>query len=327
VGLFSRKQQPAQTQQPAGPTRPTIDKALRDPAARQLITALERRDWPSARGFLQSVRDPDDHAFYISICADVPGVQEWIGEWVAAEPQSTLPLLVQGAHGVFWAWEARGAARAEHTQQQQFELFFKRLRFAENCLDDVVDRDPYDTTARAFLLTSGVGRQVDLDEEQRRFQDVVKRYPLHKWAHGAMQQYLCRKWFGSHEQMFAFARQTSGYAPPGSQLHGGLVEAHIEMWLDLPSGEDVEYMKRPDVVAEIRTAAERSILHPAYQRRPGWPKLHNSFAFAFWQTGDMQAAADQFGLIGGGYITDHPWHYMGGADPVEYYMQAHGGWR
>jgi hypothetical protein len=99
------------------------------------------------------------------------------------------------------------------------------------------------------------------------------------------------------------------------------------MWLDLPSGEDVEYMKRPDVVAEIRTAAERSILHPAYQRRPGWPKLHNSFAFAFWQTGDMQAAADQFGLIGGGYITDHPWHYMGGADPVEYYMQAHGGWR
>jgi hypothetical protein len=321
VGLFSRKQQ-GKGQQPDGAPRPAIDKAQRDPAARQLITALERRDWPSARGILQSVRDPDDHAHYVSVCAGVDGVQDWIGEWVAAEPQSTLPLLVQGAHGVFWAWEARGAARAEQTKQDQFELFFKRLRFAENCLDEVVDRDPYDTTARAFLLTSGVGRQVDMEEQQRRFDDVVKRHPTHRYAHSAMQKYLCRKWFGSHEQMFAFARQTSGYAPPGSLLHGALVEAHIEMWLDLPSGDDVAYMQRPEVGAEIRAAAERSIWHPAYQPRLGWPGVHNSFAFAFWQCGDTRAAADQFRLIGDAYVTEHPWHYRGGGDPVDYYLDA-----
>ncbi|GAA4461108.1 DUF4034 domain-containing protein [Phytohabitans houttuyneae] len=321
MGLFSRKQ-PGKGQQPGGAPKPAIDKAQRDPAARQLITALERHDWPSVRGFLQSVRDPDDHAYYVSVCADVDGVQDWIGEWVAAEPESTLPLLVQGAHGVFWAWEARGAARAEQTSRDQFDLFFKRLRFAENCLDEVADRDPHDTTARAFLLTSGVGRQVDMEEEQRRFDDVVKRHALHRYAHSAMQKYLCKKWFGSHEQMFAFARRTSGYAPPGSPLHGGLVEAHIEMWLDLPSGDDVAYMQRPEVGAEIRMAAERSIWHPAYQPRLGWPGLHNSFAFAFWQCGDTRAAADQFRLIGDAYITAHPWHYRGGGDAVDYYLDA-----
>lgn len=34
---------------------------------------------------------------------------------------------------------------------------------------------------------------------------MVKRHPFHRIAHEQMLQYLCRKWFGSHEEMFAFA--------------------------------------------------------------------------------------------------------------------------
>ncbi|GAA4679250.1 hypothetical protein Prum_044030 [Phytohabitans rumicis] len=282
---------------------------------------MERRDWPTARDFLSKVTDRDDHAFYVSICADVSGVQEWIGQWVAAEPQSTLPLLVQGAHGVFWAWEARGSAYAEHTQQEQFDLFFKRLTFAENCLDDVADRDPYDTTARAFLLNSGIGRQVDLAEQQRRFSEVVKRHPQHKWAHGAMQQYLCEKWFGSHDQMFAFAREISRYAPPGSPLHGAIAEAYIEKYLDLSrTGGGSAYMEQPEVGAELTAAAERSVFHPAFQRRPGWPRLFNSFAFALHLSDQYQAAYRVYQIIGDDYITEHPWDYYNSDRPVDYFL-------
>jgi hypothetical protein len=317
MGLFNRKQASG----PAPQVGPVIDKCQGDPGARHLRAAMERRDWPTARDFLSSVTDRDDLAFYVSICADVPGVQDWIGQWVAAEPQSTLPLLVQGAHGVYWAWEARGSAYTEHTQQEQFDLFFKRLKFAENCLDDVADRDPYDTTARAFLLTSGVGRQVDLAEQQRRFSEVIKRHPQHKWAHGAMQQYLCEKWFGSHDQMFAFARETARYAPPGSSLHGGIAEAHIERYLDLSrTGGGAAYMEQPEVGAELVAAAEQSVFHPAHQRRPGWPRLFNSFAFALHLSDQYQAAYRLYRIIGDEYITEHPWDYYNADRPVDYFL-------
>jgi len=298
--------------QPAQPAQPAlvVDPTLGDPAAAQLRAWLTQRDWPAARDFLSSVTDPDDRAFYLSIAADTPGVEQWIGQCVAAEPHSTLPLLVQGARAVYWAWDARGEKRAEYTSQEQFREFFRRLRFAENCLDEVVERDPEDVTAWSFLVTSARGRQVDRAEAQRRFDEVVKRHPYHHMAHEQMLQYLCRKWFGSHEEMFAFARSAAAESPPGSPLGELVATAHIERWLDLPSGEDAAYMTQPEVVAELHRAADHSIRSPYYRPRPGWPAVHNVFAFAFCLAGEWAAAADQFDIIGDRIAWI--WGYLGG---------------
>ena len=180
--------------------------------------------------------DPDDRAFYLTVAADTPGVEQWIGQCVAAEPYSTLPLLVQGARAVYWAWEARGGYGAEHPSQEQFGEFFRRLRFAENCLDEVVERDPDDVAAWTFLVRCARGRQVDRVEAQRRFDEVVKRHPYHRIAHEQMLQYLCRKWFGSHEEMFAFARSAAAASPPGYPLAGLVAIAHIERGSTCPAG-------------------------------------------------------------------------------------------
>jgi hypothetical protein len=316
VGLFSGKNEP--TPPPAGPE---IDPCQGDPAARFLRAALERRDWPTARDFLSSITDRDDHAFYLSICGDVAGVQDWIPRWVAAEPRSTLPRLVQGVHAVYWAWEARGAAYADQTPQSRLQLFFHRVVFADNCLDEVAQRDPHDTTARAFLLNSGIGRQVDINEQGRRFTEVVRRHPHHKWAHGAMQQYLCAKWHGSHEQMFAFARQAARNAPAGSPLHGAIAEAHLEKYVDLGrAGASAGYLEQPEVTAELMAAAERSVLHPAYERRPGWPRLHNTFAFVLHRADQYQEAYRLYQEIGDDHITEHPWDYWNPERPLDYFL-------
>lgn len=310
MGLFSRK--PANVATPAAaPARPTlpIDPSMADPAAAHLRTWLAQRNWPAIREFVTSVTDADDRAFYLGIAAEVDGVQEWIGEWVAAESYSTLPLLVQGSHAVHWAWRARGAKSSELTGQEQFREFFRRLRFAENCLDEVVERDPEDVTAWTFLVKSARGRQVDRTEAQRRFDEVVKRHPYHRIAHSQMLQYLCKKWFGSHEEMFAFARDATSAAPPGSPLANLIAEAHIEKWLDLPSGEDVSYMTQPEVIAELHAAADRSVRHPYYRPQPGWPTVHNSFAFAFVCAGEWAAAVEQLDIIGD-RATDWPWSYF-----------------
>jgi hypothetical protein len=135
-----------------------IDPTQGDPRARALIDAFGARDWRTARDVLVAASDPDTRAYLMEIVGDVDGVQDWIGEWADAEPDSTLPLLVRGCHAVHWAWEARGALRAEYTTKDQFREFSHRLRAAENLLDEVVDRDPDDVTARTWLVMSSWGR-------------------------------------------------------------------------------------------------------------------------------------------------------------------------
>ncbi|MEV4542921.1 DUF4034 domain-containing protein [Micromonospora echinaurantiaca] len=292
-----------------------VDPAKGDPLARTLREALQRRDWHTARDLLTPVSDPDDHAFYLSVAAGVPGVQDWIGEWIDAEPRCTLPVLVRGTHAVFWAWEARGGARASQTRQEQFQEFWRRLKLAENCLDEVAERDPDDTTARAFLVTSARGRQVDRDEAQRRFDEVVARHPWHRIAHEHMLQYRCEKWFGSHEEMFDFARAALAKAPAGSPLGQLVPTAHLEKWLDLPSGEDAAYLDDDAVRAELNAAADHSVRHPDYHARPGWPTVHNLFAMAFAMAGDLRSAAGQFEVIGD-LVTEWPWQYLNGRDPA-----------
>lgn len=303
--FFKRR---AQEIQEAPAPRPVVDPCLGDAAARALHGWLTQRNWPAARDFLQTVTDPDDRSFYMGVCAEVKGVQDWIEQWVAAEPYSTLPLLVRGAHGVYWAWEARGAARADQTSEEQFREFFRRLKMAENCLDAVIERDPADATAWSFLVTSAMGRQLDRDETGRRFAGAVAQHPWHRRAHTAMLQYLCQKWYGSHEEMFAFARQAAANAPAGSPLAALVADAHIEYWLDLPSGDDTKYMSQPEVVAELNAAADQSVRHPAFRRRPGWPAIHNTFAFAFTCATDYRSAVGQFEVIGD-MLTEWPWRY------------------
>ncbi|GGM32004.1 MULTISPECIES: hypothetical protein [Micromonospora] len=307
---FRRRARQEQQESPAL----SIDPAQGDPTAEALIAAFELRDWPTARDLLTPVTDPDDRAFCLGVVAQVDGVQDWIGEWIDAEPRSTLPMLVKGAHALHRAGQARGSARAAQTSQEQFREFHKGLKFAENCLDEVVDRDPEDVTARALLVQSARGRQVDPAEARRRFDAVVERYPWHRVAHEAMLQYLCRKWSGSHEEMFEFARGAAAKAPAGSTLGKLVMVAHLEMWVDLPIGEDADYIGQPEVLAELNAAADHSVRHPDYRRRPGWPNVHNAFAMAFAMAGDLSSAAEQFEVIGD-LVTPFPWQYHS-SDPV-----------
>lgn len=289
-----------------------IDPAAGDPQARALIDALTARDRDTVRDIFGTATDPDTHAHLMEYAGTVTGVQEWVGDWVAAEPGSTLPLLLRGCHGVFWAWEARGAKRAEYTGQDQFREFHRRLRIAENSLDEVVARDPDDLTARTWLVTSSRGRQVDHGEAAARFAEVVKRHPQHLVAHEQRLQYLCAKWFGSETEMFAFAREATAAAPDGNLVPEMLAVAHIEKWLSLPEGEDDEYMRTAAVRADLLSAVHKSLLHPAFRPGLGWITRANTFAMALEKATEFDTAARVFDLIGD-RVTSWPWAYNGDA--------------
>ncbi|MEV4133370.1 DUF4034 domain-containing protein [Dactylosporangium sp. NPDC049742] len=290
-----------------------VDPAQGDPEATRLIAAAKRGDWQAAAETLRDVEHPDDRYFYCRVLGEHAGDGAWIDEWIAAAPSKATPLTVKGLHAIDWAWQARGNGRASTVSEDAFKVFFRRLKLAEDCLDDATDLDADDPTPWVGLVTLGRARQLGLDETRRRFDEAVRRHPLHRDAHSHMLQQLCRKWSGSHELMHDFAESAAAAAPPGSPLGVLVADAHIEHWLDLPEGEDGEYMRSPEVGERLRLAADRSVRHNRYERRPGWAAGDNAFAMAFTLNGDRPAAAERFDVLGD-RVTRWPWSYLATPD-------------
>src|SRR6202035_4716733 len=103
----------------------------------------------------------------------------------------------------------------------------------------------------------------------------------------SMIQALAAKWFGSHEEMFEFARSASAQAREGHSVHRVIAEAHLEKWLNLPressdgKARQAGYFSDELVRREIRWAADGSIRSPAYMTGRTTPGDRNIFAGCF----------------------------------------------
>jgi hypothetical protein len=303
VGRFGLKGRNAQT-----PTL-IIDPCMGDVPARELRTAALDGNWQFVREFLMNVDDPDDRYFYLNVAADLPGPQPWVERWTNAEPTSALALLVRGTHEVHWAWQARSARHAKYVSAEQRQTFVDRLRVAETHLDESAELDPSDPAPWAQLISCGMGRQVGPVEAMRRFNAVTARHRWHIGAHLRMLQQLCVKWGGSHEEMHKFAEETVATMPAGCGLGSLIAWAHFEEWTRLPAEEKGGYISRPEVATSIASAADLSVRHPDYVRRPGWPNAHAIFACTFNTTEQWAAAAEQFDVLGD-VVTILPWIYF-----------------
>jgi hypothetical protein len=290
------------------------DPTFGDPVARRIRDELARGSTETVRRVLATTADPDLRSFYVSVATDWPGRPGWLDAWVAAEPRCAEAHLLRGVHGIGWAWEARGAARADHTGRDRFALFFERLGPADADLQKAADLAPRDPEPWAHLVTTARGLQLGKEDLARRFMEVIARHPWHRRAHTQMLQGLARKWSGSHTLMFNFARERALTAPEGSPLGGLIVEAHFEMWIDLDSEPEQDaYFRNLTVLAELHAAADRSVRSPYWRPYRHDGRAHNLFAAAFALAGDFPAAAHQFAAAQG-QITQEPWNHLGGED-------------
>lgn len=299
MGLFGRFTRPA----------PRLDADSWDPDLAGMRAAAVRRDWPALRERLGGIPDGQERTWLLGRVGDVDGIERWIPAVIAAEPDSALALLVSGARRVSWAWEARTALQAKHVSREQFKTFHERLRVAEEELYEVAEREPGWVAPWYFLQISGRGLQVGQEVSRLRFEAAVSRCPEHLGAHKQQLQQVCAKWSGSHEEMHGFARTSMLKGSEGGPLGELVALAHLEHWLELDGGEDTAYIRRPDVVAELHEAADRSVRHPAYERPRDWISAFNTFAMAFSLAGEKKAAAGLFNALEG-RVMDFPWQYI-----------------
>lgn len=305
---------------PAPAPSPILDPGFADPVIAAVRSQLEAGNTSELESLLASVRHPDDRYFYVERLSDATQ-GAWLGDWIKREPKSPAANLVGGVYMIHAAWRIRGSGYASSVPPEAWDKFFERLRCAEDLLQLAAALDKADPTPWAFLLRTARGLQLENDEAHARFERVRQLAPYHRPAHSQYLQGLCEKWGGSHEKMFAFARETSQAAPPGVAVHALVAEAHVERWLAEESeGPSAAYFTDPQVREEIAGAAAA-----CFTALPGCPqgidsiRSRNYFAFCFHLAGDAIRANEHFHAAGN-WVTDYPWCFLG--KPLEAFARA-----
>ncbi|RFU40263.1 hypothetical protein DZF91_18075 [Actinomadura logoneensis] len=306
-----------------------LDPTFGDPEARELAAATAKGDTDLLRRVAAETGDADRRSFLLGVAVDHQGRPDWLARWPEEEPGEALAHLARGAHGIAWAWEARGTARAEMTGSEQFREFRVRLGVAERDLLRAAELAPDDPEPWAHLLTTARGLQHGPEELGRRFAEVIARHTWHYRAHAMMLQGVAPKWSGSTGLMFNFARARAAAAPPASPLVSLVVEAHLETWLDEPDGEPAEtepaetesgHFADAAVQRELRAVAARLASATDAPVTPALSRARNLLAFGFALGGDQFAAAEQFAAIGP-HVTESPWYHLAG-DIIENFTAA-----
>lgn len=290
-------------------------RALGDTRVLALVEAADAGDWEAVKDALAPFDLGSDHDVLDQL-AELDGVQDWIGRAVEEdEEHRATALLISGARHVSWGWEARTSERAANVTRDQWRVFHERLRVAEEHLFEAAELRPEWVTPWRRLLTSGRGMSLGPVINETRFDAALRRDPLDLETHIDRLSQLQPRWGGEPGQALAFAREAFARAPRGHRIGCVVAMAHIEDWVE---SDRADCLETPGIQDELRNAADHSILHPAYARRPGWQGDFNTFAMALSLAGERHTVGRVFQALDGAY-TSWPWKYL--AEPEKQFAR------
>lgn len=168
-------------------------------------------------------------------------------------PKSAVGFLVKGDYNIHRAWQARGSGTADTVSEHGADTFHGRLVTAQQALLRAAEMDPADPTPYALLQTVAKGLPTVTKEVATTWLDEArKRDPRNREAHRGHLSLLCKKWCGSHEEMYSFARRTLDECHPGCPLKTLLFQAFCEHHLYLTAFEQDPRVK--EKVLRMRSA-------------------------------------------------------------------------
>lgn len=297
---------------------PQFDSALIYPPLATARAAFPARDWAPIRAVLETL-DWTGRRAVVRDLADQDWAEDMLRAAVARDPSDLITAAALGDAIIAAGWRIRTAARAKYVSQAQFAALHSHLCRAEQILIDVTARDPGHALAWVSRLTTARGLGLGQNEARRRYDRCVQAVPNFVPAQRSLAQQLCPKWSGSWSALHAFAQECVAKAPEGGHSAIVVVDAHMEHWVDLDGAENATYWQRADVRQEVRAAAERSVLHPAFAMTWGWAAVASGFAAALSRIDDLPAAAFCFQKLGT-VATDDGWSYL--RDPERAFADA-----
>lgn len=207
-------------------------------------------------------------------------------------------LLWAGAARVQAAWKIRTAARARDVGAERFRRFHAFLEPAAEPLLRAAGLDDEDPDPWNILQWYCMGMGIRREDSDKMWLQLCARDSWHWAGRVTRLQVLCEKWYGSHEEMFAFARETAALASPGDPCLTLLPQAHREYVVVLLDGAETvgdigrrvrAHFSAPGVAAELAEAADR------WEKGDGGHPEHRAqaheFGAALYYAGERERAA------------------------------------
>lgn len=303
--------------------KPIYDPTLGDSLARRILEDAKAEKVDKVINQIAPIRTGqwDKRNFYVDLAGEHITNQKVLGTL----PDSSIGNLIRGSMAIHLAWAARGGGQAETVTKEGWDIFFRFLNIAGNSLLRAGEQDMEDPTPFALLQTVAMGMQLDRKTTESWFHEAVKRDKYNQGAHYGHLFLLCKKWGGSHEEMFEFARTTSSNTPDNMTLHTILYIAFQEYYLYYVAFERDE-VKANSFIHEKRTREEsirtyqKSLLNRKKidQVSDYWP--HNVTAWWFMMLNIPEVVRRETQKIGP-YFTKYPWLIFY-RDPAAGYHQA-----
>jgi hypothetical protein len=313
---------------------------------RDACLAANRDDWAPASDLMVAAgTDHDARSTYAWALADalaegpVSGIGQvdgkptidtqntWADRWVAEDPGNVDAHLVRLRSLIARAWQVRGSGQASSVSEAEFDEFHRVLRMLLPLCHEAAEVGPGDPGVWSPMIIATQALAAPRDVMERFWAKVVERDPHHREAHNFKLSYLCKKWQGSHEEMYAFARGAAAAAPAGSSLHILPVDAHAEYLLYAvgftSSKADrramfVAWSKDKQVQRDIDNAFENWFRH-GNDKHPSWYRDLNLLAYLCYWTDRYRDAKPVFEAIGN-QATKTPWVWAG--DPETKFLET-----
>jgi hypothetical protein len=297
-----------------------VDTDFDDDELMSAARALVSGDLGPALGLLDATRDqPHRRELALDVLgAAATAVLPQVLDAAEEQPHHTNLLLLLGSAQSTAGWQARGAAGADQTSDDQFaglEAFSLR---AHSTLRRAAAQDPDDFAPWALMMSMAVAAPTHRSEAAEVYEQVVERMPNLVGATFRRLHSSTQKWYGSHEEMFAFARAGAASVPDGHPMLALVPSAHIEMylWLTWKSSFPVRvwqaitssYLKKQR--AEVDAVSDRLLAGPDDHPRSFWG--HQIFAMYYYDSKVDDRLAAHLARSGES-ASQWPWGYFGDA--------------
>jgi hypothetical protein len=239
------------------------ERAILDAPLRRARRDVGRGDWTAAGAVIQEAGDDWElRDMRIGSLSGLAAKDDgWLLNWLAAAPDDPLAAQMQAATLSRQAGDARGGATADKTSEEQFRGFYSlSARAADACaraMELAGPADPNPWAVQLGTMFTGASRE----EFDAVFNEGRRRDPFHFALHQTAMAWRCKKWFGSHDQMFATTREVAGAAPEGASAVLLPLAAHYEYALrefnwgdadeDKALAQSHRYFQQPEVEQEI----------------------------------------------------------------------------
>jgi hypothetical protein len=203
-----------------------------------------------------------------------------------------VSYLLQGRFYIDYAWEGRTGKYANEVTDEQWKMFFDRLKLAENCLKKGMEIDPKEGRLPMEMITVVSAQNKELPEMQYWWERAMEANPNNYDACDKLLNFLLPKWGGSREDMLAFGRKCATSDQFGGTVPLILVEAHYK-YNKQHGATDGSYWLEPDVWPDLKMAYEKF-----FQLNPKGIYWRSYYARFAWWCQQWETMLEQMELAG-----------------------------